>query len=394
MIRDHDVMETTTQSSVPAVIDVEALLAPIPGEKPSGEETRYSGLYDEVREARRAEDTLEQGDWKREPKVADWPHVKRSTLDALENRTKDLQICAWLTEALARLHGFPGLRDGLKVMSGLHERFWESVYPEIEEDDDLEGRANTLSGFDRAVADALKSVAITRAPGLADISYLQFEDSKQFDIPENLESLDSDTIERANALKARAQKEGRTTSEDWRKAKGASRRAFYEETYLLLNECWAEYLALDRVMDEKFGRQTPGLGELKKSLDAVKSLVEKTLKEKRILEPDAVVVMEEESVGELSGADGEPGLSASTSSSLSGPVRSRQEALRRLREVADFFRQTEPHSPVSYLVQRAVKWGEMPLDTWLAEVIKDDNVLSSLRETLGLDGSRSESDAS
>ncbi|MEJ7712171.1 MAG: type VI secretion system protein TssA [Pyrinomonadaceae bacterium] len=388
-------METTTQTSVPAVIDVEALLAPIPGDKPSGEETRYSGLYDEVREARRAEDTLEQGDWKREPKVADWPHVKRSTLDALENRTKDLQICAWLTEALARLDGFPGLRDGLKVMNGLHERFWESVYPEIE-GDDLEGRANTLSGFDRAVAEALKSVAITGAPGLADVSYLQFEDSKQFDIPENLDSLDSDTIERANALKARAQKEGRTTSEDWRKAKAASRRAFYEETHLLLNECWAEYLALDRVMDEKFGRQTPGLGELKKSLDAVRSLVEKTLKEKRVLEPDAVVVMEE-SVGELSGANGEPSLSVSTgnmASSLSGPVRSRQEALRRLREVADFFRQTEPHSPVSYLVQRAVKWGEMPLDTWLAEVIKDDNVLSSLRETLGLSNSHGESDAS
>ena len=40
--------------------------------------------------------------------------------------------------------------------------------------------------------------------------------------------------------------------------------------------------------------------------------------------------------------------------------------------------------PVSYLVQRAVSWGHMPLDTWLAEVIKDGGVLDNLRETLGI----------
>jgi type VI secretion system ImpA family protein len=69
-----------------------------------------------------------------------------------------------------------------------------------------------------------------------------------------------------------------------------------------------------------------------------------------------------------------------------GAVRSRQDALKRLADVAEFFRKTEPHSPVSYLVQRAVKWGNMPLDNWLQEVIKDENVLGQLRETLGFGG--------
>ena len=55
-----------------------------------------------------------------------------------------------------------------------------------------------------------------------------------------------------------------------------------------------------------------------------------------------------------------------------------------LSQVAEFFRKTEPHSPVSYLVQRAVKWGQMPLDVWLQDVIKDGGVLDGLRETLGL----------
>ena len=67
-----------------------------------------------------------------------------------------------------------------------------------------------------------------------------------------------------------------------------------------------------------------------------------------------------------------------------GPIHTRQEALIRLAEVAGFFRRTEPHSPVAYLVQRAIKWGQMPLEVWLQEVIKNDGVLDQLRETLGL----------
>lgn len=62
----------------------------------------------------------------------------------------------------------------------------------------------------------------------------------------------------------------------------------------------------------------------------------------------------------------------------------RSDALNRLAAVADFFRQTEPHSPVSYLVQRAVQWGQMPLEDWLRDVISDDAVLTRVRETLGL----------
>jgi type VI secretion system protein ImpA len=86
------------------------------------------------------------------------------------------------------------------------------------------------------------------------------------------------------------------------------------------------------------------------------------------------------------GGNGGGGYAAGSSGgalSVGGAVRSRQDALKRLSEVAEFFRQTEPHSPVAYLVQRAVKWGNMPLDNWLQEVIKDETVLGQLRETLG-----------
>ncbi len=356
-----------------AVIDVDAMLEPIPGENPAGENLQYSGLHDEIREARRAEEALAQGDWQRELKAADWDRVISLSRDALTQKTKDLQIAAWLTEALIQTAGFAGLRDGLKLARGLQEKFWDGVYPPVE-DGDLEARANSLAWLDRQAAAAIASVPITKAPGAA-YSYLQMEDAKRLDLPANAASLTPEALAALNQDRERAASEGRPTTEAFVKARNASRRPFYEETSVVLGECRQELKALDRVMDEKFGRETPGLGELQKSLEKIESWIEKTVKEKRVEEPDATEAAGEAVAGEEAAAG--PGVSA-------GPIKTRQDALRRLAEVADYFRRTEPHSPVSYLVQRAITWGQMPLDAWLNDVIKDGALLASIRETLGL----------
>ena len=60
------------------------------------------------------------------------------------------------------------------------------------------------------------------------------------------------------------------------------------------------------------------------------------------------------------------------------------EKIRNASQVAAFFRRTEPHSPVSYLVERAVKWAEMPLEAWLSDVIEGDAALSTIKSTLGI----------
>jgi len=369
-------------TTVAPVVDIDALLAPIPGDNPAGSNLQYSGLHDEIRETRRSEESVERDGYQTQAKLADWDQVVSLAADALSAQSKDLQVAAWLAEALIKIHGFAGLRDSLKVMQGLHERYWEIVFPE-NDGGDLEARANSLSWLDRQAALALKEVPLTKAVGGVNYNYNQWEESKEFEIPENLDSLDATAREKYGQLKERAEHEGKTTSEKFRAAKNKSRRVFYEEMTELLNESWTAFQALDKVMDEKFDRQTPGLGTLKKTLEEVRGLIEKLVKEKRIAEPDAV----EDSAGSsaagetnFSGAGSEGTIGAGTM----GAIRGRQEALRRLNEVASYFQKTEPHSPVAYLVQRAVKWGEMPLDRWLEDVIKDVAVLDHLRETLGI----------
>ena len=73
-------------------IDVNELLAPIPGSDPAGSDASFSDQFDRIREARRADDpNLTQGEWQTELKVADWREAQRLSEDILQRTSKDLQ---------------------------------------------------------------------------------------------------------------------------------------------------------------------------------------------------------------------------------------------------------------------------------------------------------------
>ena len=78
-------------SDVASVIDFETLLAPIDGDNPAGESLRYDGTYDQIKEARREDEVLSQGDWTRDLKVADWPKVIKLATDAIQQIVPLLQ---------------------------------------------------------------------------------------------------------------------------------------------------------------------------------------------------------------------------------------------------------------------------------------------------------------
>jgi len=105
-------------------IDLDAILTPIPGENPAGEDLCYDIVYEGIKEARRenctSEDILGKGENRKdEDKKADWDKVIELSITALTNKTKDLQITVWLTEALVKTEGFEGLTMGFKILTGL-----------------------------------------------------------------------------------------------------------------------------------------------------------------------------------------------------------------------------------------------------------------------------------
>ncbi len=362
--------------STPAVIDLEAMLQPVSEENPAGESLRYAGVYDEIAEARRADINVDQGAWQTELKVADYRKVVELAVPALTTQSKDLQIAAWLSESLIKLHGFAGFRDSLNLLTGLQDRFWDTLYPLVDEGD-MEGRANAISWMESAASFAIKDCPITAGRGcsLNDFDAAQAAESAASAEGEGNEGED------AEPQRGSADAGNRVTPEVWRGAVAASNRAFYETLNATIEECWTALKELNRVNEERYERnQMPGLSGLNKSLDTVHTRVKKILEAKRHEEPD-------ESDFTAESESGEAGTSSTSSSpgGQAGPIQSRKDAIRRLSEIAAFFTRTEPHSPVAYLVQRAVKWGNMPLESWLQDVIKDESVLFQLRQTLGLE---------
>ena len=288
-------------------IDLVGILTPVGDDNPAGEDLRYV-LFDEITEARRADDALDRGDWQRDIKSADWETVISLCSDALVNRTKDLQIAAWLTEALTITEGFEGLLTGLKVIRGFLENFWESVYPEIE-DDDLDFRIGRLEFLNTALGVRIKQIPLTDSNARAGYSWLQWDESRRV-------GYEGDAAKAE--IRAELLAEGKLPAEDFDAALAASARAFYESLAADVTKCTEEFATLEELSDEKFGNEAPRLAELRKSLEDCNQLVSKILKEKRELEPDEPD--EPEPAAEIEGdADEE------STSTESGPVSTEAE---------------------------------------------------------------------
>ena len=348
-------------------IAFEELLAPIPGDKPSGTDVSFEQVYEDIKEARRQDDpTLSQGDWKAELKVAQWPKARDLCIDVLWHKSKDLQVAAWLTEALGQLYGFAGLTDGFTTIERLLADFWDTLYPEAENGDN-ELRAAKVAWINKNLPLQIRFIPVTA--------------DKKYGWVKWQESRDVDNLARQNPDAAKsALGEGKINGELFAATVAATPASFYQELLPQVEECKKALAALAKRVDERFGTDAPSLRDVHTAVDDCLKLATRFAGEKGLL------AAAEAPAGAEAGADAAVGSApaAARAAGTGGPIASRADALRRLSEVAEYFRRTEPHSPVAYLADRAVRWGNMTLDQWLQEMVKDENMLTGLRETLGI----------
>jgi type VI secretion system protein ImpA len=266
-------------------IDIEAILAPLVGDNPAGEDTRYLPLYDEIKESRRADDVLDRGDWNRELKTAEWDKVISLSVDALTKTTKDLQIAAWLLEALIKTEGFNGVETGLDILIGLLESFWEHLYPAAE-DGDLDFRCGPLEFVNDKLSMPLKEISLTDRSVTPGYSWLQWQESVKVGRETDTLNQFGDTDESKRKARDLLIEEGKLTGEQFESAVQNSSRDFYEQLMKLVQSCQDKFQRLDEVVDEKFGNDAPRISDFKASIEDCVAQITKILKEKRRQEPD------------------------------------------------------------------------------------------------------------
>ncbi len=325
----------------------EGLLNPIPGDNPSGKTLRYDPVYDKIREARREEDVLPQGDWSREVKKADFPLVIKLTTEALSTKSKDLQLAAWLTEAIMFRDHIVGLREGLDLLRGFMETFWDTLYPEIDEGD-LEFRAGPLAWVGSKLDGGVRRLPLTKNK----LDYFKYQESRRV-------GYEADAVsEEKAAARATAIAEKKCTAEEFDEAVKVTGDAYYEKLAGNLVAALESLQALETLSDEKFGREAPSFANLRTALEEVQDLVKQYHKPaEEVTEEPAEAPAEE--AAEESVAATASGAPAARKKSVAAEPADREDAVQRLAIVAHFLRHESPVNPVPYLLLRALRWGEL-----------------------------------
>jgi type VI secretion system protein ImpA len=358
-------------------MDIAPFLTPISAAEPCGADLSFSPEIDAIQEMRREDDpTLDQGEWVEKLKAADWAGVARACESLLATRSKDLRVAGWLTDAWGRLRGFQGLADGLDLCAGLIDTYWDGLHP-LSEDNDQEERIGNLRWLASRVEHLIPTIALvvrdTRRMSLADISAARSQ---------RLAAAGSGN-DGSSGEAGPGGEPPLTLEMVWRDVTALGRDAAAERRGAVMR-ARAGLALLQAAVDARLGDDAP-------SFVAPRNALDKANDELGRLERDCGF---NEGVVAPAPVAGEPDAADATSSSpttqaaaprVPGRIESRAQALEQLRLVASFFRTTEPHSPVAYLADKAVRWSEMPLHEWLRAVVKDGGSLAHLEDMLGVD---------
>lgn len=355
-------------------IDVNELLAPIPGDDPAGTDASFSDEFDRIREARRADDPgLEQGEWQTELKVADWRQAQSLAEEILLRTSKDLQAAVWLGEAAIARHGLEGARDAFELLAGLLEQYWDGLYPRVE-DGDLEERAAKLAWFNTYGGRALGGIMLNHDPQ-APLTLLGWLDSREVD---NLARQSAESYQ--SALD-----EGRINGEAFDAKLMATPDALVLERIDLVQAAREAFTRFSAMSDSQLGRDAPSLAAIDEALKKIAQVYGRLAGAKGL--GSAAAAVEGDASGDVvaSGGGQAAASGGGVALNLSGDSRvSKEAALRTLAEISAFFRRTEPQSPVPYMLDRAVAWANMPLDQWLMEVVRDEGTVSMIRDRTGM----------
>ena len=355
-----------------------ALIEALPGDAACGEDMSFSPEFDQIAELRRQDDpTLDQGEWVTSLKQADWPAAARLCEQLLRERTKDLRVVNWLTEADALTRGYAGLARGLALAAGLCERHWALLHPQAD-DGDLEQRIGTLTWLLNRVSTLARQMPVLRnaqrTVSLADMAEARALQQAIERQPDAAEALSRGKLAVADV--ARIQKE--------------TPRPWLREQLAALHDAVAALASLQTAVDAQLGADGPSFVSAREALAGALHDLERLAREAGAVEGTGTASTMPAAAGGSAPAEAAGVSGATPMTATPGVLATREQALTQLRAVADFFRRTEPHSPVAYLADKAARWGELPLHQWLRQVVKDQTSLSQLEELLGLDGDTSQ----
>jgi type VI secretion system protein ImpA len=346
----------------PPILDFDTLLAPIPGSAPAGEALPFT-VRKKLDDARKEiNPKMFAPDDPRRPEQfqpADWAGIETITQETLTQTSKDLSVAGRLTEALVKRHGFGGLRDGLQLMRRLVDECWDRIQPIIE-DGNLEVRATAFNWLDDDFKGAkfpntLRTVPLAKMDEERTYGWQQWKDSQE----------------------AR----GAVSAEAFDQAVLATPREYCQNVVDDLAASVAELEGLSNVLSTRLGESAPGLSQIRKAILECQDLAKQILHRKG---PASLAAPE--ATGQENGVQPTESAAAGQPASVPAARRplTREDVLARLSDASALLLQMEPHSPIAYMIQRAVRLAQLPFPDLMKVLIRDPGVLTQLDRDLDL----------
>ena len=312
-------------------LDTQALLQAISSDHPCGEDLEYDPEFIELETIAKGKAEQQIGDSVIEAEDADWQQVRKQSLELL-SRTKDIRVLIYLIRSTLHTDDLTGFRDTLVLLEGLLKQYWEPIYPRLdEEDNDPTMRINALSALcdDETVLHPLRMTPLVNSRMLGHFS---------------LRDISIATGETAPPA-------------DYKPAEKATIDAAFMDADLDELQATADAVneSIDHIKDiEGFVTGQVGVAsatsfsELTDVLEAARQVLGNQLLRRGVGAGD-----EENEGGEAldSGANG----AAASAPPPSGKINSREDVIRALEKIEEYYAQNEPASPVPLLMSRARK---------------------------------------
>lgn len=261
----------------------------------------------------------------------------------LAEKAKDLEITAYLIEALTRLNGFPGIRDGYRLARELLEKFWDGLYPAAA-DGDVESRISHilyLNGFEGpgTLIVPVRKIAMTAPTSIGAFSLAHHHQAM------GLTRIADDK------LRQKRIDEGVVTLETIQKAIAETPGKFYADLVEDIAQASAEIRKFCGTLRENSGFDLSSsdlLGVLDSYLDVVKDLARDKLH--RAPAPDSAA-----------GAAMHQGRDATNRVApvIAAVIKNHGDAVRELRRLAKYYRETEPDSIIWFLLEQIANWEDI-----------------------------------
>jgi type VI secretion system protein ImpA len=263
----------------------------------------------------------------------DWRQVVKQS-SALLSSTKDLRVAMHLTRALLRSSGYAGFAQGLAVLHGLVDKFWDHVHPQLDPDDDNDPtmRFNVLG----SLADMQTTVAAVRKVPLASVRGLGSVSLRQYGLA-------------SGELTAAADEETPGMS----LLEATFMQAPLEEFEAVTKAARAAVTELDRLdkllMSNAQGAAPPSLLPLREALVQAAKITERFLAQRTGAAPEGALLDET--------SDGAPQVGGATGmvampQAIAGEVNSREDVIRVLEKICAYYDKNEPSSPLPLLLKR------------------------------------------